>query len=73
MEAVAGMGWLHYYVNGDGDQNSWSTRLGLNFNFNLGESKAWTLGIKPAIVYDMQGTFILRQRAVSMLITQRLS
>ena len=51
------MGWLHYYVNGDGDQNSWSTRLGLNFNFNLGESKAWTLGIKPAIVYDMQGTY----------------
>ena len=44
VEAVAGMGWLHYYVNGDGDQNSWSTRLGLNFNFNLGESKAWTLG-----------------------------
>ncbi len=45
------------YVNGDGDQNTWSTRLGLNFNFNLGESKAWTLGIKPAIVYDMQGTY----------------
>ena len=39
--AVAGMGWLHYYVNGDGDQNSWSTRF----------------GIKPAIVYDMQGNF----------------
>ena len=57
VEAVAGMGWLHYYVNGDGDQNTWSTRLGLNFNFNLGESKAWTLGIKPAIVYDMQGDF----------------
>jgi len=48
---------LHYYVNGDGDQNSWSTRFGLNFNFNLGETKAWTLGIKPAIVYDMQGSF----------------
>ena len=57
IEAVAGMGWLHYYVNGDGDQNSWSTRFGLNFNFNLGETKAWTLGIKPAIVYDMQGNF----------------
>ena len=54
---LAGMGWLHYYVNGDGVQNSWSTRFGLNFNFNLGETKAWTLGIKPAIVYDMQGSF----------------
>lgn len=57
VEAVTGAGWLHYYVNGDGDQNSWSTRFGLNLNFNLGESKAWTLGLKPAIVYDMQGDF----------------
>lgn len=22
IEAVAGMGWLHYYASGDGDQNS---------------------------------------------------
>lgn len=57
IEAVAGMGWLHSYVNGNGDQNSWSTRFGMNMNFNLGEAKAWTLGIRPAIVYDMQGDF----------------
>ena len=55
IEAVAGIGWLHYYVNsGMGeDQNGMSTKLGLNFNFNLGESKAWTLALKPALVYDM--------------------
>ena len=29
------------------------TRLGLNFNFNLGESKAWTVSLKPAIVYNL--------------------
>lgn len=57
MEAVAGIGWMHYYMNGPRDDNSWSTRFGLNFNFNFGESKAWTLGIKPAIVYDMEGDF----------------
>lgn len=57
IEALAGIGWLHYYQNGSGDTNSWSTRFGLNLNFNLGEEKAWTLGIKPAIVYDMQGDF----------------
>lgn len=57
VEALAGMGWLHYYQQGPGDTNSWSTRLGLNLNFNLGDSRAWTLGIKPAIVYDMQGDF----------------
>ena len=56
-EALAGMGWLHYYMNGPGDQNSWSTRFGMNLNFNLGEAKAWTLGVRPAIVYDMEGDF----------------
>ena len=29
------------------------SRLGLNFNFNLGESKAWTISLKPAIVYNL--------------------
>ena len=55
IEAVAGIGWLHYYMNRrmGSDQNSMSTKLGLNFNFNLGESKAWTLALKPALVYDM--------------------
>ena len=55
IEAIAGIGWLHYYMNqGMGsDQNSMSTKLGLNFNFNLGESKAWTLALKPALAYDM--------------------
>lgn len=55
IEAVAGIGWLHYYAAGKGDVNSWSTRLGMNMNFNMGETKAWTLSLKPAIVYDMQG------------------
>lgn len=57
IEALTGIGWLHSYVNGPGDSNSWSTRFGMNLNFNLGEERAWTLGIKPALVYDMQGDF----------------
>ena len=49
------VGWLHYNMDREtgSDQNSMSTKLGLNFNFNLGESKAWTLALKPALVYDM--------------------
>lgn len=57
VETVTGIGWLHNYQNGGGDTNSWTTRLGLNLNFNLGEEKAWTIGVKPALVYDMQGDF----------------
>lgn len=39
IEAVAGIGWMHYYVgrNMGEDQNGMSTKLGLNFNFNLGK------------------------------------
>lgn len=53
VETVTGFGWLHYAVTGKGDLNSLSSKLGLNFNFNLGEEKAWTLAFKPALVYDM--------------------
>lgn len=61
VEAVFGIGWLHYYANKDlgDDMNNPSTKVGLNFNFNLGESKAWTLAVKPALIYDMndEGNF----------------
>ena len=56
IEAVAGTGWLHaYYPYASKvlDGNSWANKAGLNFNFNLGESKAWTLSIKPAVVWNM--------------------
>jgi len=57
IEALAGAGWLHSYNPSDrgGDGNSWATKVGLNFNFNLGESKAWTIGVKPAILWNMGG------------------
>lgn len=55
IEAVTGAGWLHYYVNGNGDANFISTKLGLNFNFNLGSAKAWTIAVKPALVYNLEG------------------
>lgn len=57
LEAVAGTGWLHSYNHGCKcdvhDGNSWANKVGLNFNFNLGASKAWTLSLKPAILWNM--------------------
>ncbi len=56
VELQAGTGWLHGYNNYDlagGDYNDWYTKAGLNLNFNLGESKAWTISVKPSVVWDM--------------------
>ncbi|MDE7154629.1 MAG: OmpA family protein [Muribaculaceae bacterium] len=56
MEAVTGIGWLHAYghkVEMMEDPNTLGAKVGVNFNFNLGESKAWTIGIKPAIVWNL--------------------
>lgn len=56
LELVAGTGWLHAYyphTSGINDGNSWATKVGMNFNFNLGEAKAWTLSIKPAYLWNM--------------------
>ena len=65
VEAVAGIGWLHGYMNeesGD-DVNVPSAKIGFNFNFNLGESKVWTLALKPALVYNMNDEGIYRFNA----------
>lgn len=59
MAFKAGAGWLHGYCITDApranhwDGNSWGTKVGLDFNFNLGQDKAWTIGFKPAIIWNM--------------------
>lgn len=53
VEAVAGAGWGHSYRSGAPDANYLTSKYGLNLNFNLGRKKAWTVAVKPAIVYNM--------------------
>ena len=61
MEAVGGFGWLHYYGHGwdyypaNYDTDAWTMKLGLNFDFNVGEKKAWTIQLKPAVIYNLSG------------------
>ena len=55
VEAVGGIGWLrllNYYTNQEG-ANHLASKAGLNLNFNLGQKKAWTVAIKPAVFWDM--------------------
>lgn len=53
VEAVLGAGWGHDYRNeaAGPDHNYFATKAGLNFNFNL--CRNLTLGIKPAVVWNM--------------------
>lgn len=57
IETATGIGWLHHYMNGSGDTNDMVARVGLNFNFNLGEDAAWTVGLKPAVVFNLTGDY----------------
>ncbi len=58
IEALVGAGWGHdYYAKSDGldDWNYFATKVGLNFNFNVTDHL--TIGIKPSIVWNMNGDF----------------
>ena len=63
IETVTGLGWLHHYMNGAGDTDNLSARVGLNFNFNLGDDAAWTFGIKPAVVFNLTGDYPSKKMA----------
>lgn len=57
IETVTGIGWMHNYMNGASDTNDLMSRVGLNFNFNLGDSKAWTLSFRTVVAYNLTGNF----------------
>jgi OmpA-OmpF porin, OOP family len=76
VEAVAGAGWGHSFNHGEytgcEDANYFTSQYGLNFNFNLGEDKAWTVSFKPSIVYNMDGgksypTYNVNSSAIQLL------
>lgn len=55
VELVGGFGWLrlnNFYETGEG-ANHLASKAGVNFNLNIGEKKAWTVAVKPAIFWDM--------------------
>ena len=55
LEAIVGTGWSHAYYPKDvaPDMNSLYFKAGMNINFNLGETKAWTLSLKPAVLWSL--------------------
>ena len=68
VEGVFGAGWLHAFHRAEAaamygnDYNSWYTKAGANINFNVGESRALTFSLKPAVVWDMNGDVMVPYR-----------
>lgn len=54
-----GAGYMHYFYpdgtryNHPNYRNAAVAKFGVDFDFNLGEKKAWTLSVKPAVVLDV--------------------
>lgn len=55
VELVSGLGWLHGFVpkSQGHDSNDIGLKSGMNINFNLGADKAWTLSLKPGIIWNV--------------------
>ncbi|MGI6219269.1 MAG: OmpA family protein [Bacteroidaceae bacterium] len=53
VELVAGGGLVHQFVGGGSDFNRWNTKLGFNLGYNLGESKAFQVYMRPALLCMM--------------------
>ena len=53
IEAVAGAGWGHDFVNSENgyDYNYFATKAGLNFNFNVSDNV--TIGVNPYVAWNM--------------------
>lgn len=58
VSAVYGLGWGHMFTNNReefGKMNNLTSKVGLDFAFNLGQQKAWQLYIEPSLNYALNG------------------
>lgn len=55
VSAVAGTGWIHGFIPNFSDRyNNWlGAKTGLDFNFNFGKSKASTISVRPAVLWNL--------------------
>ena len=55
LSAVAGTGWVHTYTPHQSDKykNHLGAKTGLDFAFNLGKSRAHTISVRPAVLWNL--------------------
>lgn len=70
IEANVMTGWGHLYRGTNSrffpDENYFATKCGIDFNFNFGKTKAWTVSLKPAVVNDMRAPKEQRYNSFSL-------
>ena len=61
IEAQAGAGWGHSYIDVYGYYNYFATKAGLNFNFNV--SKYVTVSLRPSVIWNMSDAAVSQTTA----------
>lgn len=64
IQARGGVGY-HRYVQDEKQGNSAVLKVGLDFDFNVGKEKAWTLSLRPAIMTDIISSGVNRNATES--------
>ena len=60
VDLTFGMGYgRNFYPNPKGDNGYILAKGGFNFNWNLGETKAWTVSVRPALVVSQEDLFTI--------------
>lgn len=59
VELVGGAGMIHGFVPAaqGSDYNDVAVRTGVNFNINLGEARAWSINIKPTVLWNVNSQY----------------
>ena len=55
VSALYGLGWGHVFSNQDYKFDCLSSKVALDFAFNLGEKKAWQVYVEPSMNYALNG------------------
>ena len=61
VQAVGGLGWWHVFKSNTNDTNDLAAKTGVNFLFNLGQKKAHSIYIQPAVLWNLTNPGATRQ------------
>lgn len=61
VQGIVGLGWWHVFKSNINDTNDLAAKTGVNFLFNLGQKKAHSIYIQPAVLWNLTNPGATRQ------------